>query len=65
MGRDKIIRPASSEKDSLDTPVGGAESLPVFSTRTLFAGATEILIQHNGDTYRLRITRNGKLILNK
>lgn len=31
----------------------------------LFQGHQEILIGHNGDTYRLRITRNGKLILTK
>jgi hemin uptake protein HemP len=31
----------------------------------LFKGRQEILIDHNGDTYRLRITRNGKLILTK
>jgi len=28
-------------------------------------GSQEILIGHNGETYRLRITRNGKLILTK
>lgn len=31
----------------------------------LMAGAREIVILHNGETYRLRITRNGKLILTK
>jgi hemin uptake protein HemP len=31
----------------------------------LFNGRQEILIDHNGDTYRLRITKNGKLILTK
>lgn len=31
----------------------------------LFGGRHEVLIGHNGDTYRLRITRNGKLILTK
>jgi hemin uptake protein HemP len=31
----------------------------------LFKGNQEILIAHNGETYRLRITRNGKLILTK
>lgn len=30
----------------------------------LFAGDDEILIQHRGREYRLRITQNGKLILN-
>jgi hypothetical protein len=31
----------------------------------LFQGKREILIAHNGETYRLRITKNGKLILTK
>jgi hemin uptake protein HemP len=32
---------------------------------TLFAGRTELLIIHNGSPYRLRITRQNKLILTK
>ncbi|MFP5407838.1 MAG: hemin uptake protein HemP [Gammaproteobacteria bacterium] len=31
----------------------------------LFHGSQEVLISHNGEHYRLRITRNGKLILTK
>lgn len=31
----------------------------------IFRGAKEIRILHGDDTYRLRITRNGKLILTK
>ena len=31
----------------------------------LFRGGQEVLIRHNGENYRLRITRNGKLILTK
>ena len=37
----------------------------VFDSDSLFQGRNEIMIQHHGDIYRLRITRNGKLILNK
>ena len=36
-----------------------------FDTRELFAGKTEIRIAHDNAIYRLRITRAGKLILNK
>lgn len=32
---------------------------------TLFAAGNEVLIQHHGEQYRLRRTRNGKLILTK
>lgn len=31
----------------------------------LFQGKQEVLIAHNGETYRLRVTRNGRLILTK
>ncbi|WP_173931002.1 hemin uptake protein HemP [Chelativorans sp. Marseille-P2723] len=36
-----------------------------YSSRELFSGATEIAIEHAGSLYRLKITRQGKLILNK
>ena len=36
-----------------------------FSAELLFCGAKEIVIRHQGDDYRLRITRNDKLILTK
>ena len=36
-----------------------------FDSQTLFAGAQEIRIEHYGQEYRLRQTRNGKLILTK
>jgi len=35
------------------------------SSRELFASAGELLIDHAGIAYRLRITRQGKLILTK
>jgi len=38
---------------------------PVFSTEELFGSNTEIGITHQGLVYRLRITRQGKLVLNK
>ena len=31
----------------------------------LFRGSNEIMIRHDGAIYRLKITRQGKLILNK
>jgi len=35
------------------------------SSQSLLAGAKEILIQHADQVYRLRETRNGKLIMHK
>lgn len=39
--------------------------LPQYDTGTLFAGRREIVIHHAGAAYRMKITRQGKLILNK
>ena len=36
-----------------------------FDSRALFGGAQEVRIEHFGQEYRLRQTRNGKLILTK
>ena len=33
------------------------------SSADLFSGAREIMIEHDGRLYQLRITQNGKLIL--
>lgn len=38
---------------------------PPLDSVTLFKQREEIVIQHGGDLYRLRRTRNGKLILTK
>lgn len=51
-------RPASntSPKVQLDIRIQFTE---------LAAGRNEVQIEHRGQVYRLRVTRNGKLILNK
>lgn len=41
------------------------EALPEYDTGTLFGGRREIVIRHAGADYRMKITRQGKLILNK
>lgn len=41
------------------------EEPTVIESSDLFAGRIEIHIRHDGQTYRLRITKNGKLIMNK
>ena len=37
----------------------------VYSSRDLVRDKTEIRIEHQGELYRLRITRSGGLLLNK
>ena len=38
---------------------------PVIDSAQLFADRKEVQIRHAGEVYRLRVTKNGKLILNK
>ncbi|MBM99264.1 MAG: hypothetical protein CMJ77_09070 [Planctomycetaceae bacterium] len=45
---------------------GKEESLPhVMNSGDLLNGKRELLIRHRGEIYRLLLTRNGKLILQK
>ncbi len=37
----------------------------VIESEYLFAGRNEVQIRHADEIYRLRLTKNGKLILNK
>jgi hemin uptake protein HemP len=37
----------------------------VIESADLFAERNEVQIHHDGEVYRLRLTKNGKLILNK
>jgi hemin uptake protein HemP len=39
--------------------------MPEYDTRSLFEGGREIVIHHAGAAYRMKITKQGKLILNK
>ena len=38
---------------------------PMLDSGVLFAGGSEVAIAHAGETYRLRLTRQNKLILTK
>lgn len=38
---------------------------PAVSSADLLRGGNELLIEHHGEFYRLRLTRSGKLILHK
>lgn len=48
--------------DDADTPVAAVRRI---SSHRLLAGERELVIQHMGSEYHLRLTRNGKLILTK
>ncbi len=52
--------------DAAAPPSSKSDKLPkIVSTQELFDGDREICIEHDGETYRLRITRRNKLILQK
>ncbi|MFT4002765.1 MAG: hemin uptake protein HemP [Rhizobium sp.] len=42
-----------------------APQIRMVESTDIFRGQTEIMIKHEGVIYRMRITRQGKLILNK
>jgi hemin uptake protein HemP len=48
-----------------DRPPVASPPPAVITAEHLFAGAREIHITYQGETYRLRITRRGRLILTK
>ncbi|HEV7319956.1 MAG TPA: hemin uptake protein HemP [Ensifer sp.] len=47
----------------MPAPAGRAPR--IIESRELFGSENEILISHDGAIYRMKITRQGKLILNK
>lgn len=53
--------PATSAPDF----VARSGDAPVLRTEDLFGSETEVVILHHGTHYRLRITRQDKLILTK
>ncbi len=56
-----IPTPGAVQAPGAADPTGPAR----IDSRDLFGAAQELLIQHQAQTYRLRITAQGKLILTK
>ena len=54
-------QPSKPENDDSPAP----KTLQRTSFESLAQGANEVIIEHQGEEYRLRLTRNGRLILNK
>jgi hemin uptake protein HemP len=55
----------SAEHDQPPDPKEEAPAPRIIAAERLFEGQREIYIEHDGERYRLRITRRGKLILQK
>lgn len=47
-----------------ETPEAEPRKEPIRAEQ-LFAGRNEVVIEHKGECYRLRLTRRGRLILTK
>jgi hemin uptake protein HemP len=77
LGRDSSDRdaaPPAAAARGLGPPVtgplppqksAGRAAAPVIRSADLLQGGGEVHILHNGETYRLTVTRAGKLILHK
>lgn len=67
----KTVEPPSAqspdrrEKTGLSCSPRGIMPPKVIASESLFAGAKLVVIDHEGEPYRLMITKNGKLILQK
>jgi hemin uptake protein HemP len=55
---------ASGHKQPVEEATAPSRARAIIS-RDLFRGASEVIIVHRQEEYRLRITRQGKLILTK
>jgi hemin uptake protein HemP len=60
------MKPAASPAPAASrTPAGAAFVADITRSGTLFGSRRELVIEHAGCLYRLRITQNNKLILTK
>jgi hemin uptake protein HemP len=59
----KEIEPMPADREKSAAPVNNHQR--VFDSRMLFGQEREIRITHNGESYSLRMTRLGKLLLTK
>ncbi len=56
------VHATPSNRPAQSSPPNGAQRI---DSHRLFAGGRELVIDHAGQEYRLRLTRNDKLILTK
>ena len=58
-------RNETTEKNRHELAGASTAAERVIQSKELFGDRNDVLIRHKAETYRLRITRNGKLILYK
>ncbi|MBL0898668.1 MAG: hemin uptake protein HemP [Reyranella sp.] len=63
----QITRPIRANQADRDRPEASTSALdtPTVESVALMSGRRELIIRHNADTYRLRVTASNKLILTK
>lgn len=61
---DHHVEPAKRKDQRPRTP-GTAAAPQIIQVEELMAGAREVILRYRGESYRLRVTRNAKLILHK
>ena len=64
LGEPMMTEPDPTTPPQPIQPASGDEEV-TFRSENLLQGQREIKILHEGETYRLLVTRNGKLILQK
>ena len=62
---DRSLPPAVAVAAVVAAPAVNAANALLVESGALLRGAREVLIRHGGEVYRLRHTRNDKLILTK
>lgn len=65
MGRGNEMANNETSKQEKETQPDAKDAPKMVPAAQIFAGAREICIEHDGEIYRLRITRRNKLILQK
>jgi len=59
----KIYKPLNEVKNV--DPLEGSDIVTIYKSEALFNGQNQIAIEHTGEVYLLRITKQNKLILTK
>ena len=61
----KLNRMIAEKTPPQPVQYAAAQDIRMVESTDIFLGQTEIMIKHEGVIYRMKITRQGKLILNK
>lgn len=65
MGMTVVERRVQTVDRSASAGLPEGAGLPRLTSESLLRGSRELLIEHQGELYRLRLTGNNKLILTK